>query len=245
MARISEARFTDFKQTQQAIAEQIQGAASFEQAAQQYTTALYTQFRESIVLIRQFATVPYAELPESNKQFVSTLATSQGVRENLHAHTLVLSLVGTSGDKPAWNDRKQSRDHVGIPLISAQFIDAIPMMSRLLKQVGLGLDWINSQDATIAESTLGLMSGLFFVPDAATEVDSQGRKIITAQEFVTTHQVKTVCGFGGGYFGTKTMVVTIIFLREAIKKQQAEFLASAMSRIRTLTGELVKTRIFQ
>ena len=31
---------------------------------------------------------------------------------------------------------------------------------------------------------------------------------------------------------------------EAIQKQQAEFLASAMSRIRTLTGDLVKTRIF-
>ena len=132
---------------------------------------------------------------------------------------------------------------MGVPLISAAFIDAIPMMSRLLKQLGLGLDWIDSNDTTIAEQTLGLMSGLFFVPDAAREVDAKGRKIIAAQDFVSKYNVKTVFGFGGGYLGTKTMIVTIIFLREDLPKRQADMFASSMARFRTMTGELVKSRI--
>ena len=83
----------------------------------------------------------------------------------------MLSLLGTSGVKPAWNDRRQSQGHVGIPMVSAAFIEAILMMSRLLKQLGVRLDWIASHDSQIITKVMGEMSGVFFVADAATEVD--------------------------------------------------------------------------
>ncbi len=244
MAKIANATFQEFKAVQGEIIDRIQGLKSFEEAAQTYTATIYKHFKDSIVLVRYFATVPYEELPAQNKNFVDRLASSKSVSDLIHPQTLILSLLGSSGVEGNWNDRKKSQGHVGIPLISSKFIKEIPMMARLLKQLGAGLDWIDSSDTKIVEKTMGLMSGMFFVPEAATEVDNHGRKIIAAQDFVKSHNVRAVFGFGGGYLGTKTMVVTIIFLREAIEKKQTEFLASAMSRFRTVTAHLVKEKIF-
>jgi hypothetical protein len=244
MASIATASFSDFKGLQEKIKDRISRAKTYEEASQGYTAVIYENYKNSIVIARHFATVPYGELPLQNKRFVDNLAGAQGVSPLLHPDTLVLSLVGTSGIKPEWNDRKRSQGHVGIPLVSSAFIEAIPMMSRLLKELGLGLDWIDSHDTQITDTKLELMSGMFYVADAATEVDNKGRKIIAAQDFVTAYKVKTVFGFGGGYAGTKTMVVTIMFLYEKITKNQAEYFASSMSRFRSMTRDLVKTKIF-
>src|SRR5512144_2112177 len=98
-----------------------------------------------------------------------------------------------------WNDRRNSQGHVGIPLATSDFIEAIPMMSRLLKELGMGLDWIDSNDTSMVARALGSSSGLFYVPDAALEIDAKGRKVIAGQDFVKTHGVKTVFGMGGAF----------------------------------------------
>ncbi len=136
------------------------------------------------------------------------------------------------------------KSHIGIPLVSAAFIDAIPMMSCLLRQLGMGLDWIDSADTSLVKHTIGSMSGVFFVPDAATEVDHHGRKIIAAQDFVAAHKVKSVFGFGGGYLGTPTFAVTIIFLRETITQDKARQFAAGMAFFKGSTVDLVKQKIF-
>lgn len=244
MAQLGNAPFADFRKVQDEITKRIPNIQSLEEAAQHYTATIYEHFEESIVLIRYFATVPYEELPPRNKEIVTDFARSKEVSQLLHPHTPILSLLGTSGMRPEWNHRKQSQGHMGIPLVSSVFIDAIPMMSRLLQELGIGLDWLDSHDSKIAEKTMGVISGLFFVPEAANEVDKRGRKIIAAQDFVAKYSVRTVFGFGGGYIGTKSMVVTIMFLREVIQKKQAELFASSMIRFRTMTGHLLKTQIF-
>ena len=200
MAKLSNTTVADFRNLQNKISEGVRGTGSFEEAAQKYTTIISQNFKGSIVLIRLFATVPYGNLPLQNKNFVDKLANSKGVGQMIHDQTLVLSLLGTSGVRPDWNNCKNSQGHIGIPLVSAEFIDAIPMMSRLLKQLGMGLDWIDSNDTQLVKHTIGSISGVFFVPDAATEVDLKGRKIIVAQDFVDTYNVKTVFGFGGGIY---------------------------------------------
>lgn len=244
MAKISEAPATTLQAFQTNIRQRINGLGSFEEAAQHYTTTLYKEFKESIVLIRLFATVPYGQLPLQNKNFVDNLARSKGVGQSIHDRTLVLSLLGTSGEEPAWNERRNSQGHVGIPLVSAAFIDAIPMMSRLLKQLGLGLDWIDRGDTDVVKHTMGSMSGVFFVLDATSEVDHHGRKIIAAQDFVTTYTVKTVFGFGGGYLGSSTFSVTIIFLRETLDESKARHFAAGLSFFKAITVDLVKRKIF-
>ncbi len=244
MAKLSVSTLKEFRALQDAITTATQGSPTLEKASQAYTQAMYNTFKESIVLVRQFATAPYQELPSASRAFVDRVAAEKSIKQGIRNETLVLSLLGTSGSKPEWNDRAHSKGHVGIPLVSAAFIDSIPMMSRLLKELGLGLDWIDQHDANVVVKTMGSMSGVFFVQDAATEVDHAGRKIIAAQDFVTAHGVKSVFGFGGAYIGTHTFAVTILFLRETIGKDKAEQFAAGLSSFKTQTMGLAKKKIF-
>ena len=244
MAKISEAQTTTLQAFQNNTQQVINNLDSFEEAAQQYTTMLYKEFKESIVLARLFATVPYEQLSFENKLFVDNLVRDREICHVLHDHTPVLSLLGTSGAEPVWNDRRNSHGHVGIPLISAAFIDSIPMMSRLLKQLGLGLDWIDQGDTNIVKHTMGRISGVFFVPDAASEKDHLGRKIIPAQDFVTKYNVKTVFGYGGGYLESSTFYTTIIFLRETLDENKVRQITANLSFFKAITVELAKQKLF-
>lgn len=218
------------------------GCTFFEEAAQKFTDVFYQEFEESVVLVRLFATVPFGNLPPPNQAFVNRLATSQGITHLINDQTLVLSLLGTRGEKATWNSRNDSQGHVGIPLASADFIDAIPMMSRLLRELGLSLDWIDSRDTEIVAKTIGKMAGVFHVLDAKTTVDIKGRKIIAAQDFVAANNVKTVFGFGGGYTVKSmkaTFITIIVFTRETIEKSQAEMFMTLANRVKASTIGIV------
>lgn len=202
---------------QQAAA--IRGQSAVEGVAQQFTDMVYRRFEESLVLTRLFATVPMGRLPSSNRDFVTSLASSAGISEFVNEDTMVLSLLGTSGKLPEWNARRASRGHVGIPLASGEFVDSIPMMSRLLKEIGLHLDWIDDWDTQIvSKGFLSQSTGMFYVKDAGTAEDQDRRRIIAAQDFVARHGLKTVFGFGSGFHGNPTLVVLIAFTRETLEK---------------------------
>ena len=47
------------------------------------------------------------------------------------------------------------------PLISSEFVGAIPMISRLLKELGVPLDWVDSHDSSMIEKTMARSAGLF------------------------------------------------------------------------------------
>jgi len=217
----------------------IKGCVCLEDAAQKYTDVMYNEFKDSIVLVRLFATVPFGELPAPNQKFVTDLAASAGISSLVNDRMLVLSLLGTRGENAAWNNRHNSQGHVGIPLASGNFIEAVPMMSRLLKELGLGLDWIDSGDTKIVAKTIGGLAGVFYVPDARTTVDQQGRKIIAAQDFVSAYNVKTVFGIGGGYMGGNVFVTNIVFIREIIEKRLAEQFMPVVNTFKTGTMSLV------
>lgn len=245
MPKLQDVTFTDFKEFKEKIKQEVPSANSYEEALQKYVSITYEHFKESIVMIRTFATRRFEELPERNQKIVSELAQAKDITHLMNKDTMVLTLLGTAGVEPEWHDRKNSQGHVGIPLASADFIDAIPMMSRLLKQIGLGLDWIDNQDTELVKKTIiERMSGLFFVPDATTEVDQEGRKIIAAQDFVEKYGVKTVFGYGDGYSGTDTFMVTIVFLRETLTKEQAEKIYAAVNFFKPMTIWLVKNQFF-
>ena len=239
MALISKLSLRDLVSLQDKIAEQSSGRANLEDAAQHYMSILYETLSESIVLARLFAAIPFGELPETNKAFVASLAESAGIGELIRDRTLVLSLLGSRGYKPEWNDRRNSQGHVGIPLASSDFIDRIPMMSRLLKQLGAGIDWIDADDTELVARTFENLSGVFHVRDAKTEVDNQGRKIIAAQDFVEAESVKTVFGIGGCYLGTSLFFTTIVFLREFLEKDVVERFMLQANKFKTATLDLV------
>ena len=192
-----------------------------EDAAQALATALHTEFDESVVIARVFVTVPYGNLPEENRRFVKGLAEGAGAATDLKPDTPVLSLVGSHGQESDWNNRRRSKGHVGIPLISSAFVGAIPMISRLLKELGVPIDWIDSPSTEVIVKTIGSSAGLFFVDDAATAKDQEGRNIIAAQDFVENCRVKSVFGTGGAYPNGQ-MVAVVLFCRDVFSRTTAE-----------------------
>ena len=238
MTKISQLTRQQYLDIQESIPEQVAHCSSLEEAAQKYVSVLYDSLEESVVLARLFATLPLSELGETQQAFVRDLAQSSVGDEPLPPSTNVLTLMGSRGVMPDWNDRKKSDGHVGIPLVSSEFIEQIPMMSRLLHSLGAGLDWIDSSDSDMVVRTVGQMTGVFYVADASSEIDQKGRKIIAAQDFVDEHQVKTVFGIGGGYLGTSLFFTTILFLRETVDKEITQRFMLQANKFKTATLDL-------
>jgi len=244
MTRISSVEVLQVIPVLDKVKERTRGCTSMAEAAQNLTDLLYAQYSQSIVLVRMFATVPFRELPPANRAFVTNLAQGHNIMHLMADDTLVLSLLGTHGAQHAWNDRRKSAGHVGIPLVSSTFVDRIPMMSRLLKEVGLSLDWIDSRDITIMLSAMGRTAGVFHVQNAATAVDQQGRKIIAAQDFVAANHVQTVFGLGGGYVTNRVFVTLIVFCREEVAKSQAALFTSLITTFKANTTSLATPGAF-
>lgn len=217
---------------------QVERAKSLEDAAQTLAAAVHKKFEESVVLARVFLTVPFFSLPESNQQFVRQLADSVGTASNLKATTPVLSLLGTQGVEADWNDRRKSKDHLGIPLISAAFVDSIPMISRLLKELGVPMHWLDGQESASIEQIMNRSVGLFYIQNAAEAVDAQRRKIISAQNFVSSYKVQSVFGTGGAYTGGQIMVM-VVFCRETFPRAVAERFLGLSILFKTKTRRLV------
>jgi len=95
------------------------------------------------------------------------------------------------------------------------------MISRLLRELGVPLDWADSQDSQVMVETVGRAAGVFFVENAAEATDHQGRKIIVAQDFVSRYDVKSVFGTGGVYPGGQ-MLVVVVFCRDIVSRALAE-----------------------
>lgn len=201
---------------------EIKNSEYLEDAASKFTNAIYNEFSKSFVLSRLFVTIPFCDLPDDNKRFVEALADSKGIISQLRDSTPILSLLGTSGLENAWNSRTNSKGHVGIPLISASFVDSIPMMSRLLKELGINLEWLKYFDTDIVTKKMGKISGLFYVEDAAKNTDKLGRKIISAQDFVAKYNVKTVFGMGGYSSIGMKYVVMINFMNKQLPNKGAQ-----------------------
>jgi len=214
---------------------------SLEEAAQRFCDILYTTFEESTVLVRVFATVPFAGLPRTNRGFVERLVGARA-RDVLGPKTPVLSLLGTRGGVPRWNSRHLSEGHVGIPLASADFVDGIPMIASLVKQLGLAIDRAQDVETAIVTQSLGKIAGVFYVDDAATAVDSKGRRVIAAAEFVQEHGVRTVFGFGGAYGLTGTFIVAVLFTRESVGRGQAERFMRLANQLKASTMKPVTRR---
>ena len=205
------------------IANQMQSCLkdcrSLEEAAQKYIDKIYKEFEKSLVLLRMFFSVPYSKLPRLNQKFVTNLVEEKGISFELKNDTPVLSLIGTRGKESEWNEWRKSKGHIGIPLVSAEYIDAIPMVSRLLSDLGLKLNFLKNSDSGLDVDVSGDIAGIFFVENAKEYTDSKNSKIIPMQDFVEAFNVYTVFGIGGRYMlGSNNIVSIIFFTKEKFNK---------------------------
>lgn len=219
--------------------ERLPHVPTFEQAAQQVMESLYAGFRSSLVLVRTFITRPYRLLPADIQRAVRDASQTYGVGELLKPETLVLALAGTAGREPAWNDRKSSRRHQGIPLISSRFVNSIPMTARLLQQMGVGIEWIDAGDVSLFDHSVA--SRLFYVPDAMTTLDANGRNVIPDTDFVRAHGVKTVLGVGGSFvMNQSALMVLVAFCSEPVPKAVASWFSTITTRLVAKTFSVVQ-----
>lgn len=241
MSRLTSASYTEMFSLFGSIQHQLGQSPCFETAAQQSMDLLYEHFADCVVLSRVYVTARYGDLPLPNRQFVDKLAHAKAVTMTEDAP--VLSLMASRGRKPAWNNRRQSSGHVGIPLVSADFVSALPMIARLLSDFEIKLEWIERPERGISTLRSG-WSGLFWVSDARTDKDQFDRLIIPAQDFVAEQDVRTVFGVGGSY-STGTMFAMIFFVTCSLSRDQAQRFLPLSNLFKTATNAHVEAnRIF-
>ena len=95
------------------------------------------------------------------------------------------------------------------------------MIARLLHELGVPSDWVDSHDSDMLIETIGRSTGLFYVEKAADAVDHDGRKIIVADDFVSGYRVHSVFGLGEAY-ASGQMLAIIVFCRDYVSRAAAE-----------------------
>ncbi len=218
MSHITELTISNIKEIQEEIYNSYPSKNSLQEAFQDIMNIIYEKLSQSIVLGRIFHLLEMRDLPDYDKNFVNIFAEKKGVRYSLNRATKVLSLMATKGKEEAWNDRTLSRGHLGIPLVSADFLNGIPMMASLLNAIGVvipGIIDIKKIDIELPFS----YQGTFIVENAKEAVDGQNRKVIADQGFVEKYQIQSVLGFGNQQFFNYSFCVAVFFLRDSIPKK--------------------------
>jgi hypothetical protein len=238
MSHIVDSSWQDVFQFRDEARSALTDCASLEDAAQGLVELIYEEFSDSIVLAPYFATILYRFLPTSNQAFVRELVRAKQAEELLTGETPVLSLLGTCGSKVEWNDRRKSKAHLGIPLVSASFVEEIPMLACLLKELEFELECLDSQDTQFTQRKQeGAITGLFYVRNAASTLDARGRLVIPAQDFVVEHNIKTVFGLGGIYH-SGTFFIVVAFTHDIVERTTIAQYASLVITIQAATTTL-------
>ncbi|MEO5510058.1 MAG: hypothetical protein ABIV28_05965 [Longimicrobiales bacterium] len=192
-----------------------QRASSMEEVAGEVARFLYDNIgvgdQRACALARVYKTHPLGQLPEELQDFARSGAGTVG----LHQLTKCLTLLATVGDEAAWNDRRSSRLHQAIPLPSPQTVEQAPMVAQLMRQLGLDIAQVLSPDPALLIDMSQTTFNVFHVQHAL------GSPFIPAQDFVTTHGIASVLGFGG-VFPTGDLFCVILFSRAAIPPTTAE-----------------------
>lgn len=219
---------------------ELQASATLLEAAQGFAALFTTRF-DTVVLARVFVVLPLSALPERERLFAEHAAAPAAVSET----TPILCLFGTAGHKPAWNDRSSSLNHLAIPLSSSDFVRGAPMIAQLLADLQVSLRVLDDGLPVVSRELMGGRSLTFFVPDALTAVNEDGRLIIAAEDFARAHGVRSVFGMGGAYIDG-TLVVAIFFTSEQLTRATADLFSTLIAAFKLATARHVQLgRLFR
>ena len=223
----------------------IEQSSSLQAALQTLTSTLMQDYADSVALVRAFVTVSFDTLPASKKQFVQNIVNDVPNVDTIPDDTPVLSLLATSGQEPDWNDVDKSERHTGIPLMSDKFVKEIPMVSRLLTDLGIAADLGVDEGSTYSDDPQDIVR-TFYVRDALTDADALGRKVIVNQEFVEQYGIKTVFGGGGAYPNFPHSVLALIFFtKEHVERDVATAFEPFIASVQAITERfLADNRVF-
>ena len=238
MSRIASYSVEDVSALRSRVEEELKDFESFQPASQKFIDILYEDLIASAVLFRVFATIELEKLPAKEKDYVLDLARVRGFLPELRPETQVVTLLGTRGKRPQWNHRLRSERHLAIPLTSASFIKTIPMVSRLMGDMGTGLEWVQKQERNMIVTSMGRMARVLYVEDALETRTGDGFDIIPDRSFVTENRVRTVLGLGGAYLNG-AIVAVVLFTSELVPQDRVEKLMPVMHGFKIATMKTV------
>lgn len=187
-------------------------------AAQAIVDYLYDAFRDPIsgeqscVLVRCFQTHPYAELPVGAQKAAGRVLGDTQPPEGMRC----LTLLGTRGAEPNWNQPETSVDHRAIPLMNVAMVEQAPMIARLVVQMGLEARHIVEPRTVLPIS--GSEYRDFGVFHVETALGSQ--YLPSQQTFVEQYGIRSVVGMGG-LLASGEFFAIILFSRAVISTEVA------------------------
>ena len=163
-------------------------------------------------LVRLFKTHPYDKLNAEQKEFVRSIKPDADRLDSLRC----LVLIATAGDRPEWNFVRESRGHRAIPLASEKMVEEAPMISQLIKQLGVKISTVLRPDPRLLLDMRETSHNVFHVQKAL------GSPFIVAQkEFVERYGIESVVGFGG-MVASGDLFATIMFSKVPISADTAD-----------------------
>lgn len=156
-------------------------------------------------LARFYKVHPAGELDEPRRRFAAALAGGA-----IPPETPCLTLLATAGDDPAWCSPARSAGHLAVPLPSAEVVARMPMVARLIAQLGLQPGAVLAPEPDLVDELARRTLDVFHIPEA------RGSPFIPAQrDFVEPQGIRSVVGFGG-VLPTGSLFAVILFSRAPI-----------------------------
>jgi serine phosphatase RsbU (regulator of sigma subunit) len=209
------------------------GAATVEEYANQLCGHLHECFVDEVgtrqaLLVRLYLTQPVGDLPQPERTFLAP--------DGLDEDARCLTLLGTAGDDPAWNDRRRSEAHLAVALTDPAQVAALPMIAGLLQQMGVDVEALVQPEGLVVHLHEHRY-GVFHVPEAA------GSDLIPAQQFVREYGVRSVLGFGG-VLPDGDMYAVVMFSRVPVPRSVAELLETLSPSITLGLVEMLDRPVF-
>jgi hypothetical protein len=173
------------------VREATAGATVMEEAATQMVRYLRRAFRTTegrpaFALGRFFNTAPWEDLPPD----LRAVLRPPGSTEPEPAGVRAAVVLGSDGDEPGWNDRRDSPGMQVTLLDSVEAVTENPLVAALVRELGIDPGtFIGRPPATDPGARTHF--GLLHIEDA----NDSGR--VPIQEFVAEYGIRSIVGFGG------------------------------------------------
>ncbi|MEG4235855.1 PP2C family protein-serine/threonine phosphatase [Microcoleus sp. Pol11C3] len=205
------------------------GVESMEEASNRIVRYLYENFctkptgEKSCALVRLFKTHPYEDLEVELAEYARSMLDHYPPLPAMKCMTL----LATVGQQTEWNSRHTSVGHKAIPLASESVVAQMPMISQLIRQLGLDIKTVINPDPNLLVEIEQRKYNVFYVPEAI------GNPYIPAQDsFVIPFGIKSVLGFGG-LLPSGNLFAIIMFLKVQIPPSTVQMFSTLALNVKT------------
>jgi hypothetical protein len=162
--------------------------------------------------VRCFQTHPYRDLPPEEQAVARRLLDGKEPARGLRC----LVLLGTRGIEVGWNQPETSVNHRVIPLVDSAAVQGMPMVVRLLEQMGLNAgDIVRPKTKLLMAASQYRNFGVFHVETALGS-----EHIPDQQTFIEEYGIRSVVGMGG-LLPSGEIFAVLLFARVVISPEVA------------------------